>query len=261
MLRRNTMIPIKSADEIQQMRESCRIAACVLDEITRMVAPGINTYDLDQEGKRLIASFGAHSACFGYRVGSRSYPAYTCLSVNEEVVHGIGSLHRVLREGDIITIDVCVVYRGFVGDNARTVAVGTADPKIIALLRTTEEALFHAIEQAREGNRVGDVSHAVQQYCERRGYSIIRDFVGHGVGRTMHEDPQIPNFGAPGRGDRLHPGMTLAIEPMVALGRPEIEMCEDGWTAVTRDRAPSAHYEHTVLLTDDRPEILTIPKK
>ena len=255
------MIPIKTEEEIQRMREACRIAALVLDAMVLQAAPGVSTRDLDEEGKNLIQSFGARSACYQYQIGPRRYPAHTCLSVNEEVVHGIGNPRRILHPGDVITIDVCVVYEGFVGDNARTIPIGPVSPPVHNLLRATEEALYKAIAKARVGSRVGDISHIVQQYTESRGYSVIRDFVGHGIGRSMHEEPQIPNFGAPGRGEKLRPGMTLAIEPMVALGGADITMLDDGWTAVTRDRSPSAHFEHTVLVTEDEPEILTLPKK
>lgn len=252
------MVSIKTADEIAQMRAACRIAALILDEMCRLVAPGLNTWDLDQAGKRLIEGHGAVSACFNYRIGNRRFPAYTCLSINEEVVHGIGQLNRVLRPGDIISIDVSLTYRGFIGDNARTVPVGPVAPAVETLLRTTEQALQFGIEQARSGRRVGDISNSIQKYVEGQGMSVIRDFVGHGVGRHMHEEPQIPNFGAKGTGPRLRPGMTLAIEPMVALGRHEVEVAPDGWTARTKDRSPAAHCEHTVLVTEGAAEILTL---
>lgn len=255
------MIPVKSADEIQRMRESCRVAATVLEKLRGFVAPGVNTYDLDQEAKRLIEGLGAESACHNYQIGSNSYPSYSCLSVNEEVVHGIGSLKRILQEGDIISLDVVVVYDGFVGDNAATVAVGEVSSELANLLQVTEDALYAAIALAKEGNRVGDISHAVQRYVESRGMSVVREFVGHGVGVSMHEEPQIPNYGRRKTGPKLRPGMTLAIEPMVNLGGPDIEILEDGWTVVTADRQASAHFEHTVLVTGGEPEILTSLKK
>ncbi len=258
---RNSMIPIKSPPEIRRMRESCQIAALVLDRLVSLAEPGISTYEIDQEGKELIDGYGAVSACYNYRVGDRFFPAHTCISVNEEVVHGIGSLKRILRFDDIVTIDVTVIYQGFIGDNARTVLMGEASPDVRALVSTTEAALYRGIEKARSGNRVGDISHSVQRFIEPRKFGIVRDFVGHGVGRSMHEEPQIPNFGKPGTGKRLKPKMTLAIEPMVNLGGPEVEMAEDGWTAITRDRMPSAHFEHTILVTEDEPEILTMAKK
>ncbi len=258
---RNSAIPIKSLQEISRMRESCQIAALVLDKLICLAEPGISTYEIDQEGKKLIDSYGAVSACYNYRIGNQCFPAYTCISVNEEVVHGIGSLKRILRIGDMVTIDVTVIYQGFIGDNARTVLLGEASSDLQALVSTTEAALYKGIEMARPGNRVGDISHAVERFIEPMNYGIVRDFVGHGVGRSMHEEPQIPNFGEPGTGKRLKPKMALAIEPMVNLGRPEVEMADDGWTAITRDRKPSAHFEHTILVTDNEPEILTLVKK
>jgi methionyl aminopeptidase len=253
------MIPIKSESELQIMRSACQIAATVLDKLCRIVAPGVNTYDLDQEGKKLLAAMDARSACFGYQVGNKRFPAYTCLSVNDEIVHGIGDLRRVLREGDLISVDVCVEYRGFIGDNARTIGVGAISQEDQKLLERTEKALTLAIEQARPGNRVGYISNAVEQFIRPFGYGIIRDFVGHGLGRTMHEPPQIPNFGPRNRGERLRPGMTLAIEPMIARGRPQVAMADDGWTALTVDGLPAAHFEHSVLVTEGEPEILTVP--
>jgi methionyl aminopeptidase len=255
------MIPIKNSEAIKRMRESCAIAATILARLKAQVRPGITTYDLDQIGRDLIASFGARSAPYGYTHGSgRPYPAYTCLSVNEEVVHGIGSLKRVLRDGDIISLDVTVEYNGYIGDNAVTVPVGTIAPRTVELLKVTEEALALGIKQAVTGNRIGDISYAVQTFVEAHGFSIVREMVGHGVGRAMHEEPQIPNFGRRNMGEKIKPGMTLAIEPMVNLGRHEVRTLADGWTVVTRDGSPSAHFEHTVLTTDSGPEILTIPR-
>lgn len=255
------MIPIKTADETTKMREACRVAATVLEQIKTHVAPGVNTYDLDQEAKRLIAGLGAQSACHNYRVGRQTFPSYSCLSVNEEVVHGIGTLKRVLQEGDIIALDIVVSYEGYIGDNAATIGVGRLRPEVETLLRVTEEALYVGIERARDGNRVGDISHAVQRYVEARDLSVVREFVGHGVGASMHEEPQIPNFGRKGSGPRLRPGMTLAIEPMVNLGGSDVRVLPDGWTVVTADNQPSAHFEHTVLVTSGDPEILTRLKK
>ncbi|MEX0332790.1 MAG: type I methionyl aminopeptidase [Puniceicoccaceae bacterium] len=253
------MIPIKSEHELEIMRTACRIAATVLDEMCKLVAPGVNTYDLDQSGKELLAKYGARSACFGYQVGSKTFPAYTCLSVNDEIVHGIGNLKRVMQEGDIVSVDVCVEYKGFIGDNARTVPVGSISGEKDKLLSVTKDSLLQAIAEARPGNRVGAISNAVERAVRPHGYGIIRDFVGHGVGRSMHEPPQIPNFGPRNRGERLRPGMTLAIEPMIALGTPKVMMGDDGWTALTLDGRDAAHFEHTVLVTAGEPEILTIP--
>ncbi len=254
------MIPIKNSEAIRRMRESCAIAATVLAKLKEQVHPGITTYDLDQIGRDLIASLGARSACHGYQLHSRRYPAHTCLSVNEEVVHGIGSLKRILRDGDIISLDVVVEYNGYIGDNALTVPVGAIAPRTAELLKTTEEALYVGIKQAQVGNRIGDISHAVQTFVEARGFSVVREMVGHGVGREMHEEPQIPNFGRKNTGEKIKPGMTLAIEPMVNLGAYRVRTLADGWTVVTSDGSPSAHFEHTVLTTDSGPEILTIPR-
>ena len=254
------MIPLKNPETIARMREACAVAATVLARLKEQVRPGITTYDLDQIGRDLIASFGARSACHGYQLHSRRYPAYTCLSVNEEVVHGIGSLRRILRDGDIISLDVVVEYHGFIGDNALTVPVGAIAPRTSELLKVTEEALHLGIQQAQIGNRIGDISHAVQAFVESHGFSIVRDMVGHGVGSAMHEEPQIPNFGRRNSGEKIKPGMTLAIEPMVNLGAYAVRTLSDGWTVVTADGQPSAHFEHTVLTTDSGPEILTIPR-
>ena len=254
------MIPLKNPEAIVRMREACAVAATVLARLQEQVRPGITTYDLDQIGRDLIASFGARSAPHGYQLHSRRYPAYTCLSVNEEVVHGIGSIKRILRDGDIISVDVTVEYNGYIGDNAVTVPVGTITPRLVELLKVTEEALHLGIQQARVGNRIGDISHAVQTHVEAHGFSIVRDMVGHGVGRSMHEEPQIPNFGRRNSGEKIKAGMTLAIEPMVNLGTYPVRTLGDGWTVVTVDGQPSAHFEHTVLTTDSSPEILTIPR-
>jgi methionyl aminopeptidase len=215
---------------------------------------------LDQIGRDLIASFGARSACHGYQLHARRYPAYTCLSVNEEVVHGIGSLKRILRDGDIISLDVVVEYNGYIGDNALTVPVGAIASRTAELLQVTEEALRLGIAQAAVGNRIGDISHTVQAFVESHGFSVVREMVGHGVGRAMHEEPQIPNFGRRNAGEKIKAGMTLAIEPMVNLGGYAVRTLSDGWTVVTTDGQPSAHFEHTVLTTDAGPEILTIPR-
>lgn len=243
------------------MRQVCEIAASVLADLCSEVKSGVTTYDLDQMGKRLIEKKGAVSACYNYKIGSKRYPAYTCISVNEEVVHGIGSLKKVLKAGDIVSVDVSVEFNGFIGDNARTVIIEPVADEVRRLIKVTEEALYKGVEKARSNARVGDISHAIQVYVEDKGFSVVRDFVGHGVGRSIHEEPQIPNFGRPNTGPKLREGMTLAIEPMVNLGISDVEYAEDGWTVITSDRKPSAHFEHTVLITDGFAEILTIPKK
>jgi methionyl aminopeptidase len=252
-------IPIKSKEAIVRMRESCAIAAGVLHQLKQLVQPGISTQDLEEAGRDLIASHGARSACYGYTIGSRRYPAYTCISVNEEVVHGIPSIRRILRDGDIVSLDIVIEHNGYIGDNAFTVPVGRVAPEVDKLLRVTREALDLGLAQAVTGHRIGDISHAIQAHVEAHGFSVVRDMVGHGVGRSMHEEPQIPNFGKPGKGDLIKPGMTLAIEPMVNLGGYKTKTLADGWTVVTADGSPSAHFEHTVLTTERGPEILTLP--
>jgi len=254
-------IPIKNKDGIARMREACAIAATVLDQLKPHVRPGITTQDLEEAGRDLIARLGARSACYGYQHGSRRYPAHTCISVNDEVVHGIPTFRRVLREGDIVSLDIVVSHGGFIGDNAATVPVGPVAPEVEKLLRVTREALDLGIKAAQAGNRIGDISSAVQTHVETNGFSVVRDMVGHGVGASMHEPPEIPNFGRKGTGDKIKPGMTLAIEPMVNLGEYKTKTLSDGWTIVTADGSPSAHFEHTVLTTDHGPEILTVPRR
>lgn len=253
-------IPIKNPDGIAKMREACAVAATVLEHLKPLVRPGVTTQDLEEAGRDMMARLGARSACYGYNHGGRRYPAHTCISVNDEVVHGIPSLRRVIREGDIVSLDIVVWHEGYVGDNAYTVGVGPVSPLGEKLVRVTREALALGIKQAQVGNRIGDISGTIQQYVEAHGFSVVRDMVGHGVGVAMHEPPEIPNFGRRGTGDKIKPGMTLAIEPMVNAGAYKTKTLSDGWTIVTADGAPSAHFEHTVLTTDDGPEILTIPR-
>ena len=250
------MIPIKSANEIQRMRAACAAAADVLRSVAVLVVPGCTTKELDNAAGELIARYHGKSPFLGYR----GYPGNICVSVNEEVVHGIPGQRKVLY-GDIVSLDVGIVLDGYVGDNATTVAVGVVKPQTQELLRVTELALGAGIAKARSGNRVGDISFAVQSVVEAHGFSVVREFVGHGVGRKMHEDPQIPNFGKAGAGPKLKPGMTLAIEPMINAGTFEVQVLSDGWTVVTADGAPSAHFEHTILVTNGDAEILTWPKK
>jgi methionyl aminopeptidase len=251
------MKAIRTDPEISAITESCEIAALILQDLVHLTVEGISTYDLDQIGKEKIAQYGAKSACYNYRHGANIFPAYTCISINEEIVHGIGRIDRMVQNGDIVSLDVCVSYNGYIGDNAKTIAIGSVDTKIKNLLEDTENALRKGIECARAGNRVGDISNAIESFIRPKGYGIVRDFVGHGVGKTMHELPQIPNFGKKNTGPLLKPGMALAIEPMINLGSPNIRFLEDGWTAVTADKQPSAHFEHTVLVTDGDPKILT----
>lgn len=251
---------VRNQQQMRAIREAAEVAATVLDKMVQLVVPGMNTYDLDQAGRRFIEELGAESACYKYQVGSRTYPAHTCLSVNDQVVHGIGSLERVLQEGDILSVDVCTRYGGYIGDNCRTVAVGMIDDELRRLLEVTEASMYDGIRVAKPGNRVGKISHAVQKRVEAAGFSVIRDFVGHGVGRSLHEEPQIPNFGRPGDYKRLKEGMVVCIEPMVNMGSHRIKMSEDGWTALSADGSPSAHFEHTVFIGPDGPEILSVPQ-
>jgi methionyl aminopeptidase len=255
------MIIIKSERDLEAMREACQVARAVLDDVAGRVTPGATTQELDDYAADRIRQYGARSAFLGYRVSGLKYPCHTCISVNEQVVHGLAG-NRRLEFGDLVSIDVGVFYRDFVGDNARTVAVGGCDLRGQKLLDVTEAALNEGIAQALPGHRVRDISQAVQQYVEQNGFSVVREFVGHGVGRKMHEDPQVPNFVEPGReSPKLRPGMTIAIEPMVNAGRPDVKRLKDGWTVVTADGSLSAHFEHTVLITESEPEILTCTRK
>lgn len=254
-------IPIKNKEGIAKMREACAIAATVLDKMKPLVQAGVTTQDLEEAARDWIKRLGARSACYGYQHGSRRYPAHTCISVNDEVVHGIPSLRRMLREGDLVSLDIVVWHDGYVGDNAYTLPVGGVSPLDSRLLAVTRESLEIGIRQALVGNRIGDISHAIQAHVEAAGFSVVREMVGHGVGIAMHEPPEIPNFGRKGTGDRIKPGMTLAIEPMVNAGGYKTRTLADGWTVVTADGSRSAHFEHTVLTTDNGPEILTVPRK
>lgn len=238
------------------MRVACRAAAEILQAVAALAVPGRTTGELNDAAGEMIAARGGKSPFHGYK----GYPGQICVSVNEEVVHGIPG-KRKLQYGDIVSLDVGIIFNGYVGDNAATVAVGLVQPRTQELLQVTQRALFAGIAQARKGHRVGDISHAVQTTVEAHGFSVVREFVGHGVGRKMHEDPQIPNFGRPKDGPKLKPGMTLAIEPMINAGTHEVQVLSDGWTVVSADGAPSAHFEHTVLVTETEPEILTWLKK
>ena len=246
------MIVYKTDDEIRMMRESSRIVARILSELRPMIRPGVKTQDLDAHAESRVRELGAKPAFKGYR----GYPASLCISVNEEIIHGIPS-PRVLREGDIVSLDFGVLYDGFYGDAARTFAVGTVSPQARTLIQAAEQAFEKGIAQMVEGNRVSDISAAVQEHVEARGFSVIRSFVGHGIGRALHEEPQVPNFGFPGRGTKIRRGLVLAIEPMIAAGDFEVEVLADGWTAVTKDRSLTAHFEQTVALTDRGLEILS----
>jgi len=257
MYGRGEMIVLKSRDEIEIMRRANVIVAEVLAELKAHVRAGVTTAELDEIAEDRTRRAGARPAFKGYAPAGRPFPRALCVSINEEVVHGIPSRSRVLHEGDIVSLDFGVHYQGYFGDAALTVPVGRVDVDAEKLMNSTEESLWAAIEETVPGKRLGDVSAAVQEYVESRGFSVVRDFVGHGIGRQLHEDPQVPNFGKRDRGLRLRPGMVLAIEPMVNAGQYEIVIKEDGWTAVTRDGSRSAHFEHTVAITEDGPYVLS----
>lgn len=247
------MIIIKSADELARMRRAGRVVAQAHALLAELIRPGVRTMQLDRAVEDFLSKVGAVPSFRGYQ----GFPASICTSVNEVVVHGIPG-EQVLEDGDIIGVDIGAIVDGFHGDAAVTFAVGDVSAETQELLRVTEEALHKGISQARVGNRLSDVSHAIQQYVETHGFSVVRDFVGHGIGRRMHEAPQIPNFGPPGRGPRLGAGMCLAIEPMVNLGEADVRVTGDGWTVVTCDGKLSAHFEHTIAVTDGEPEIMTV---
>jgi methionyl aminopeptidase len=244
----------KSSRELQTMARACRIVVDTLDALETAAVPGTTTKDMDRIARESIEKAGARPAFLGYR----GYPASLCISVNEEVVHGIPGPRR-LREGDIVGLDLGCIVEGFFGDAARTVGVGRISEEATRLMKVTREALFAGIDTCHPGNRVGDIGHAVQTHAERHGYSVVREFVGHGIGTSLHEEPQVPNYGPPGRRERLVAGMCLAIEPMVNVGRPEVDVLGDGWTAVTRDRSLSAHFELSVAVTPFGPWILSEP--
>ncbi len=253
------MIRYRNAQEIDLIRTACRIVADVLQRLRAMVLPGATTADLDRMAEEWTLKAGARPAFKGYRPagGSVRYPATLCVSINEEIVHGIPSPKRVLHEGDIVGLDFGVVSEGYYGDAAITVPVGKVAPRAAELIEVTRTALEHGVAQARVGNRVRDVSASIQAHVEAHGFSVVRDFVGHGIGQQLHEEPQVPNYVAHGQNPRLRQGLVLAIEPMVCLGGYEVEVLEDGWTAVTQDRQKSAHFEHSVAILASGPEILT----
>lgn len=248
------MIILKTERDLELMRPAGAVAATVLDEVSAFVKPGVTTRQVDQFAAERIRHHGGKSAFLGYR----KYPCHTCISVNDEVVHGLAN-DRQLRFGDIVSVDCGVIYKGFIGDTARTIAVGGCGVAAQRLMDVTQQALAAGVAQAVAGKRVTDISRAIQNYVEGNGYNVVREFVGHGVGRTMHEEPQVPNFVDAKSNQRLRPGMTIAIEPMVNAGRPDVKILKDGWTVVTQDGSLSAHFEHTVLITEGEPEILTWP--
>ena len=246
------MIVCKSPTEIEKMREANQLVARILDELAAMVAPGVTTAELDAAAEAKVRAAGAEPAFKGYR----GYPSTLCASVNEQVVHGIPNA-RPLKSGDIVSLDMGVKLNGYYGDSAITVPVGTVSDEVARLLQVTQEALEKGISQVRVGARISDIGHAIQAHVESQGFAVVREFVGHGIGAALHEEPQIANYGEPGRGPRLAEGMTLAIEPMVNMGRAPVKVLADGWTAVTKDGSLSAHFEHTVAVTKNGPLVLT----
>lgn len=247
------MIVLRTAKEIEKMRKACIISAGALQVAGEAVKPGITTYEIDQIAYRYIKKQGAEPNFLNLY----GFPATACISINDEVIHGIPSKTRVLQEGDIVSIDLGAKVDGYNGDNAATFAVGKISEEAKRLCDTTRESLYKGIEQAVAGNRIGDIAYAVQSYCEERGFSVVREYTGHGVGTKLHEDPSVPNYGTAGRGQRLLPGMTIAIEPMINMGKKEVKQMSDGWTVKTLDGKLSAHFEHTIAITSNGPLILT----
>ncbi len=248
------MIVLKTSRELKVMREACRISAGALQTIGNAVEPGVSTAELDKLAEDYIRSQGGEPNFKNYQ----GYPATACISVNNEVIHGIPSKQRKLKQGDIVSIDLGAKFQGYHGDNAATFACGDVTPEAKRLMDTTRESLYEGIAAAVSGGRIGDISSAVQRYVEARGYSVVRKFVGHGIGTELHEAPEVPNFGTAGRGIRLLPGMTLAIEPMVNAGKADVKILPDGWTVLTTDGSLSAHFEHTIVITTDGPKIMTL---
>jgi methionyl aminopeptidase len=249
------MIVLKTTRELNIMREAGRISAGALRVAGNAVEPGVSTYEIDKLAYDYIISQGAKPNFLHYN----GYPATACISINDEVIHGIPSKKRIIKEGDIVSIDLGAAFEGYNGDNAATFACGDVSDEAKRLMDATRESLYEGIRMAVRGNRIGDISNAIQQYVEARGYSVVRDYVGHGVGASLHEAPEVPNFGKPGHGIRLVPGMTLAIEPMINIGTPNVKQLSDGWTVKTADGKLSAHFEHSVAITTEGPVILTIP--
>ena len=247
------MIVLRTAKEIDMMRKACQISAEALQIAGEAVKPGVTTYEIDQIAYRYIKKQGAEPNFLNYN----GFPATACISINDEVIHGIPSKNRVLKEGDIVSIDLGAKVNGYNGDNAATFACGTISDEAKRLCDTTRESLYLGIEQAIAGNRIGDIAFAIQSYCEERGFSVVREFTGHGIGTHLHEDPSVPNYGTQGRGQRLLPGMTIAIEPMINMGSKAIKCLPDGWTVKTLDGKLSAHFEHTIAITKGEPMILT----
>jgi len=255
------MVDIKSSREIELIKESCRITEMACKAVEVAITPGISTLELDKIAEEVIKKHGAVPSFKNYPSrlkGVQSFPATACISINDEVIHGIPSKERIIKEGDIVSIDLGAYKNGFHGDMARTVIVGHTDNETARLVEVTKQAFFEGIKFAKVGYRIGDISYAIGAFVEKNGFSVVKDFQGHGIGRMLHEEPAIPNYGKPEKGIRLEPGMTLAIEPMVNMGKSDVIELADGWTVVTKDGSISTHYENTILITEKEPEILTI---
>ena len=256
------MISIKSEKEIKLMEDVCKIVAKFYEELEKEIKPGISTLELDSRAEKIMRKLGGIPAQIGYNPGIKGVPSYkhaTCISVNDEVIHGIPVKNKILKNGDLVSVDTVILKNGFNGDAARTFIVGGKTSKDAQrLVDVTKQAFFEGIKYAKPGNRVGDISHAIGEYVRENGFSVVKEFEGHGIGRQMHEEPEIPNYGKAGKGPRLAPGMTIAVEPMVIQGKPNILELEDGWTIITEDGSLAAHYENTILITENEPKILTI---
>ena len=249
------MVLLKTEDEIRKMQKAGRIVALVFEELSDIIRPGVSTYEIDRIAEKVIRGEGAVPSFLHY--GTPPFPGSICASINEEVVHGIPDRKRILKEGDIISVDVGAVLDGFHGDAARTYPVGTISREVADLVRVTEECFWKGFDKAIAGNRIGDVSYAVMKHAEAHGYGVVRELTGHGIGRHLHEDPDVPNYGKPGHGPRIVPGLVIAVEPMINMGTREVMMLPDEWTIATRDRLPSAHYENTIAITENGPVITT----
>ena len=255
------MITIKSEKEIQLMKDVCMIVAKFYEELEEKVRPGISTYELNEEAEKIMRKLGAIPAQIGYNPGIKGvppFPSATCISVNDEVIHGIPHKNHILKDGDVVSVDTVALKNGFHGDAARTFIVGEGTKETRRLVEITRQAFYEGLKFAKPGYRIGDISNAVGEFVKANGYSVVREFQGHGIGKEMHEDPGIPNYGKAGKGPRIEPGMTLCIEPMVIQGKPDIWEMDDGWTILTDDGSLSAHYENTILITENEPKILTL---
>lgn len=255
------MVTIKSKKEIALMEDVCKIVAIFYEEVEKKIRPGISTYELDKEAEKIMRGLGAIPAQIGYNPGIKGippFPASTCISINDEVIHGIPRKNCIIKDGDVVSIDTVALKNGYHGDAARTFIVGKGTEEAQRLVKVTKQAFYEGLKFAKPGFRIGDISHAVGEYVNSQGYSVLKEFQGHGIGKEMHEDPGIPNYGKAGRGIRIEPGMTLCIEPMVIQGKPDIWEMDDGWTILTDDGSLAAHYENTILITENEPKILTL---